>query len=128
MARTLVAAALAVLLPVLAVRADDTAGLARNLAENILGKGLVRSSRLIEGGRTVDMVWESATYRSSNSTAFTRELLQVEAQFASEAIFRVLHDVRALQFQIVLGKRSLCSGRASRDRPIQITYTRDLGG
>ncbi|MBI3998940.1 MAG: hypothetical protein HY355_07890 [Armatimonadetes bacterium] len=124
-----VVAALALLaLWPLPAAADDTAGIAKNLAENILGRGLVRSSRVIEDGRTIEMVWESATYKPANSSAFTRELLEVEAKFASEAIFRVLAQIRGLQFEIMLGKRSLCSGRASRDRPFRIIFARDLGG
>lgn len=123
------AAATALILVVLLslpAAADDTALVAKNLAENILGKGLVRSSRVVEDGRTVEMLWESATYKPANPAAHTRELLQVEAQFASQAIFQVLRDVRTLQFEIVLGKRSLCSGRVSRDQPFRISYTRHV--
>lgn len=123
------AAATALILVVLLslpAAADDTALVAKSLAENILGKGLVRSSRVVEDGRTVEMLWESATYKPANPAAHTRELLQVEAQFASQAIFQVLRDVRTLQFEIVLGKRSLCSGRASRDQPFRISYTRHV--
>lgn len=123
------AAATALILVVLLslpAAAADTALVAKNLAENILGKGLVRSSRVVEDGRTVEMLWESATYKPANPAAHTRELLQVEAQFASQAIFQVLRDVRTLQFEIVLGKRSLCSGRVNRDQPFRISYTRHV--
>ena len=108
--------------------AEDHAVIARNLAENILGKGLVRSSRMSSGGRSVVMVWESATYKSANPLAHTRELLQVEAQLASGAIFRVLTAVQDVQFEIVLSKRSLATGAVGRSQPMRITYARDLGG
>ncbi len=129
MGRLLIAATGLILVALLSAppaAADDTALIARNLAENILGKGLVRSSRVIEDGRTVDMLWESATYKSANPPAHTRDLLQVEAQFASSAVFQVLRGVRSLQFEIVLGKRWLAAGRASRDQPFRIAYARDL--
>lgn len=110
------------------VRAQDAATIARNLAENVLGKGLVRTSRLSSDGRSLEMVWASATFKPTNLLPHTRELLRVEAEFASASIFRVLTGVRDLQFEIVLGTRSLCTGAASRDRPFRITYPKDLGG
>ncbi|MDR7555757.1 MAG: hypothetical protein QN157_09125 [Armatimonadota bacterium] len=109
-------------------RAEDRATIARNLAENILGKGMVRSSRLIEDGRAVALVWESATFKATNSVAVTRELLQAEVQLAVGAIFHVLRDVEGVQFVIVHGHRRLCAGRASRVRPLLIRYARDLDG
>ncbi len=111
-----------------AARAEDRAIIARNLAENILGKGLVRSSRLIEDGRAVALVWESATFKATNSVAATRELLQAEVQLAAGAIFHVLRDVEGVQFVIVHGHRRLCAGRASRVRPLLIRYARELEG
>jgi hypothetical protein len=72
------------------------------------------------------MVWESATFKSSNPPSYTRELLQAEAQLASSAILQVLTEVRSVQFEIVLGKRSLCTGEVSRERSFRITYARDL--
>ncbi len=109
-------------------RAQDAATIARNLAENVLGRDLVRTSRLSSDGRSLEMVWASATFKPTNPLPQTRELLRVEAEFASASIFRVLTGVRDLQFEIVLGKRSLCTGAASRDRPFRITYPKDLGG
>lgn len=105
-----------------------TATIAKNLAENILGKGQVRSSRVVNDGRRVEMVWESATFKPKNTRDHTRELLRVEAEFASAAIFRVLTDVHDIQFEIVLGKRSLATGSASRVRPLLVTYATELGG
>jgi hypothetical protein len=106
----------------------DHAVVARNLAENILGKGVVRSSRMADEGRSVIMVWESATYKPANSLAYTRELLLAEVQLASGAIFRVLTAVQDVQFEITLNKRSLAKGTARRHLPLLITYARDLGG
>lgn len=107
--------------------ADETSLIARNLVENILGKGLVRTSRITEDGRSIEMVWESATYKPAHTLAHTRELLQVEAEFAAAAVFRVLSGIQSLQFEIVKGKRSLCNGRAGRDRPLRIEFAQDLG-
>lgn len=109
-------------------RAQDAATIARNLAENVLGRDLVRTSRLSSDGRSLEMVWTSAMFKPAHPLPQTRELLRVEAEFASASIFRVLTGVRDLQFEIVLGKRSLCTGAASRDRPFRITYPKDLGG
>ncbi|MDR7482564.1 MAG: hypothetical protein QN183_03635 [Armatimonadota bacterium] len=128
MARFLVAATVLALLAAAAARGDEQATIARTLAENILGKGTVHSSRMIEDGRAVDLVWESATFKPTNGAAFTRELLQAEVQLAAGAIFHVLRHVQGVQFEIVRGRRRLCAGRASRDRPLLIRYARDLDG
>ncbi len=47
---------------------------------------------------------------------------------AHAAFRRAFYEPIAWQFEIVLGKRSLCTGAASRDRPFRITYPKDLGG
>ncbi len=107
--------------------AATSATIAKNLAENVLGKGQVRSSRVVNDGRRVEIVWESATFKPQNTRDHTRELLRVEAEFASAAIFRVLTDVHDIQFEIILGKRSLATGSASRVRPLLVTYATDLG-
>ncbi len=110
------------------VRADaDQATIARNLAENVLGRGLVRTSRIDDNGRGLTIRWESATFKPANPAPHTREMLQTEAQFAAESIFRVLGSIRDINFEIVQGRRSLASGRASRDRPFRIAFTGDLG-
>ncbi len=102
------------------------ATIARNLAENILGRGQVRSSRVTNDGRRLEIVWESATFKPANTRDHSRELLKVEAEFAAAAIFRVLTTLREMQFEIVLGKRSLATGSASRERPLFLTYASDL--
>lgn len=111
----------------LAQDAPETAVIAKNLAENILGKGQVRSSRIVGDGRKLEMTWESSTFKPSNTAAHSRDLLRVEAEFASAAVFRVLGGVREMDFEIVLGKRSLCTGSAGRERPLRVTFARDLG-
>lgn len=129
--RTTVLVLAAVLLTAWAppVRAtEDQAVVAKNLAENVLGKGTVRSSRMANGGRSVVMMWESATYKPANPLAYTRELLVVEVQLASSGIFRVLTAVQDVQFEIRLSTRSLATGTARRDLPMIITYARTLGG
>lgn len=106
---------------------DEAALIARNLAENILGKGQVRTSRVTSRGRTVEMIWESATYKPANPPAHTRELLLAEVQLVAGAIFRVLTSVDDLRFEIVLKKRSLCTGTVARGRPPVVAYARELG-
>ncbi|MDQ7859668.1 MAG: hypothetical protein QN174_12265 [Armatimonadota bacterium] len=113
--------------PLSAAPTDETADIAKNLAENILGRGQVRSSRSTNGGRGLVMAWESPTYRSHHAAAHTRELLEAEVGLAWGAIWRVLHRVEALEFEITSGGRRLCSGTATRTRPLVIVYARDLG-
>jgi hypothetical protein len=119
---------LLVALPLPAAPADDTAEVAKNLAENILGKGQVRSSRTTNGGRGLVMTWESATYKPQHARSHTRELLEIEAGLAWGAILRVLRHVEALEFEITMNERRLCSGTATRARPMVIIYSRELGG
>jgi hypothetical protein len=128
LAVSLVAAALLTAGTAPGLAADDQAVIARNLAENVLGKGVVRSSRMANGGRSVIMVWESATYKPANPLAHTRELLLAEVHLAVGGIFRVLTAVQDVQFEIMLSKRSLATGTARRNLPMIITYARDLGG
>lgn len=106
----------------------DHASLARTLAENILGSGQVRSSRSSDGGRTLHMVWESPTFKPAHAQAYTRELLQAEAGLTWGAISRALEGVREFHFEIVIGRRTLCTGSVGRTRPMVITYARDLDG
>lgn len=106
---------------------DEAAVIARNLAENILGKGQVLSSRAARRGRAIEMVWESATYKPANPTAHTRELLLAEVHLVSGAIFRVLTSVDDLRFEIVLKKRSLCTGTVARGRSPVVAYAKELG-
>lgn len=130
-AMAIVGAVLVTLTLVPAAGAQDaatTATIAKNLAENILGKGQVRSSRITNDGRRLEIVWESATFKPANARDHTRDLLRVEAEFAAAAIFRVLTNLREIEFEIVLGKRSLANGTASRERPLLVTYASDLGG
>jgi hypothetical protein len=105
----------------------DAATIARNLAENVLGRGLVRTSRIQSNGRALVITWESATFKPSNPLAHTRDLLQTEAQFAAESIFRGLTALRDIDFEILNGTRRLCTGRASRDRPFRIAFAPGLG-
>ncbi|MCL6640728.1 MAG: hypothetical protein K6T92_05080 [Candidatus Rokubacteria bacterium] len=115
-------------LPLAAAPVDETADVAKTLAENILGKGQVRTSRSTNGGRRLAMVWESPTYRAHHPAAHTRDLLEAEVGLAWGAIWRVLPRVEALEFEITTGGRRLCTGTATRTRPLVIVYARDLGG
>jgi hypothetical protein len=108
------------------VEAEDAATVAKNLAENILGKGTVRTSRVSNNGRLLTMVWESPTHRPGRPAAETRELLKAEVHLTWGAIASALTSVQNMEFEITAQKRSLCSGSVGRSRPFVITYTRDL--
>lgn len=114
--------------PLAAAPVDETADVAKTLAENILGKGQVRASRSTNGGRGLVMAWESPTYRAHHPAAHTRDLLEAEAGLAWGAIWRVLRRVEVLEFEITAGGRRLCTGTATRTHPLVIVYARDLGG
>jgi hypothetical protein len=110
------------------VAISQTERIARNLADNILGEGSVKSVREIDRGRGLAMVWESATFRAHHSPNQTRELLQVEVELALGAIFQILRQIERIQFQILQGKRQLASGEASRAQPLRMQFARELGG
>lgn len=100
---------------------------ARNLAENILGRGLVKTSRATGGGRSFFLAWESATFKPTHAPSHSREMLAAEVSLVSSAIFRVIRLAETLGFEIHHGRRILCTGRHSRDGSPEITFARELG-
>jgi hypothetical protein len=102
--------------------ADEASTVARNLAENILGKGLVRTSRVSADGRSLTMTWDSATFKPAHTAEHMRDLLRVEAQLTWGAITQVLVRIENFDFEILNQNQALCSGAVVRRRPMTITY------
>lgn len=100
--------------------------IARNLAENILGEGTVRSVRVEGGGRRITISWDAVLYRSTHTRAKNREQLRGEAELATGAIMGVLKP-QAIHFTIWLGSRAIAQGTRSTDG-LAMTYAKDLDG
>ncbi len=101
--------------------------IAKNLAENVLGEQTVKQVTVSSEGKLVDIAWESATYKVSNSRQTTRDLLKTEAQLATGSIMGVMRP-HMIRYTIVLGKKTLASGRHSLDGTFSIIYAPELGG
>jgi hypothetical protein len=99
---------------------------ARNLAENVLGEGTVRSVRVESGGRTIIISWDAVLYRSTHTRAKNREQLRGEAELATGAIMGVLRP-QMITFTIWLGSRAIAQGTRSVDG-LRMTYAKDLDG
>lgn len=113
-------------LPAPPSHAASAAEIAKNLAENVLGRQTVKSIRAVDNGARLVMIWDSPTFKSSNSRQYTRELLEAEVQLTSSAIFGVLREVRRIQFSIVTSRRHLAAGETSRESPMQLIFAPDL--
>lgn len=101
--------------------------IAKNLAENVLGEGVVKRVQVFRGGRHIEIDWEAALYRSTNTTAKNREQLRGEAQLATGSIMGVLRP-DLLVFRIWVGPKTIVTGRRHRDGRFFITYAKELGG
>jgi hypothetical protein len=99
---------------------------ARNLAENVLGEGTVRSVRVESGGRRIIISWDAVLYRSTHTRAKNREQLRGEAELATGAIMGVLRP-QMITFTIWLGSRAIAQGTRSVDG-LRMTYAKDLDG
>jgi hypothetical protein len=100
--------------------------IARNLAENVLGEGTVRSVRVEEGGRKIVISWDAVLYRPTHTRAKNREQLRGEAELATGSIMGVLKP-QAIHFTIWLKTRTVAAGTRSADG-LTITYAEDLDG
>jgi len=99
---------------------------ARNLAENVLGEGTVRSVQVGLGGQRIAITWDAVLYRVTHSQAKNREQLRGEAELATGAIMGVLKP-QLITFRILLRERALAQGTRSPDG-FTITYATDLNG
>ncbi len=100
---------------------------AKNLAENVLGEQTVKQVKVSADGRQIDIAWESATYKESNSLAATRDLLKAEAELATGAIMGIMNP-HTIRFAILLGTKTLATGETSRAKGFSIDYALDLRG
>jgi len=100
--------------------------IARNLAENVLGRGTVRSVRVSAGGRYIDIVWDAVLYRPAQTAARNREQLRGEAELATGSIMGVLRPA-AIDFTMMVGRRVIARGRRTPEE-FTITYAQELGG
>lgn len=115
-------------LPLLAQPSGASAEVvAKNLAENVLGEQTVKQVKVSSDGRQIDITWESATYKASNSRETIRDLLKTEAELAGGAIMGVMRPT-ALRFVIFLGQKTLASGEMTNSGGFSITYHPDLRG
>jgi len=99
---------------------------ARNLAENILGEGTVRSVRVTSGGRQIVITWDAVLYRRTHTRAKNREQLRGEAELATGAVMGVLKP-QLIRFTILLNDRPLAQGSRSGDA-FTIIYAKELDG
>lgn len=100
--------------------------IARNLAENVLGEGTVRSVRVSAGGRQVAITWDAVLYRATHTLARNREQLRGEAELATGAILGVMKP-QLITFTILLNNRPLARGTRS-SSGFTITYAKLLDG
>jgi len=101
--------------------------IAKNLAENVLGEGLVRRVQVAQNGRYIEIDWDAALYRTTNSQARNREQLKGEAQLATGSIMGVLRPA-LIVFRIWVGSKTIVTGRRHNDGRFLITYAKELGG
>ena len=99
---------------------------ARNLAENVLGEGTVRSVQVGGGGQRITITWDAVLYRTTHTRAKNREQLRGEAELATGAIMGVLRP-QMISFSILLKERAIAQGTRS-PQGFAITYARDLDG
>lgn len=99
---------------------------ARNLAENVLGEGTVRSVRVVSGGRQIVITWDAVLYRPTQTRAKNREQLRGEAELATGAVMGVLKP-SLIRFTMLLSDRPLAQGTRSSDA-FTITYAKELDG
>jgi hypothetical protein len=99
----------------------------RSLAENVLGRGMVRWVR-VSSDSTVVMRWEAATYKPTNSREASRELLYGEAALVTGAVLGPLQDIHRLTFSMVRGEQVLATGDISRSHGLTLTFSPVMGG
>lgn len=101
--------------------------IAKNLAENVLGEGTVRSVRVLGGGQVIIIAWETVLYKPTNTLQRNREQMRGEAELATGSIMGVLRPDR-IEFTMWNREKTLASGYRTRDGEFIITYAKELGG
>jgi hypothetical protein len=100
--------------------------IARNLVENVLGEGTVRSVHVVSGGRQIVIAWSAVLYRQTHTRAKNREQLRGEAELATGAVMGVLKP-QVIRFTILLKDHPLAQGTRSSDG-FTISYAKPLDG
>lgn len=113
---------------VTSARAASPADVVRNLAENVLGSGVVKAIRITADGRTVLLRWESATYRTPRALEITRELLYAEAVLTTGSIMGRLPEITQVRFTIMQGSQVLATGMNRRGEGVRLVFATHLGG
>ena len=101
----------------------------RSLAENVLGTGLIRSISITEGGATVLMRWEAATYRSGQKPEESRQQLFGEAELVTGSVMGGIRAVSRIRFS--MGRKDgqvLATGVNTRGPGVSLTFSPLLGG
>ena len=101
----------------------------RSLAENVLGTGLIRSISVTEGGATILMRWEAATYRPQHKQGEAREQLFGEAELVTGSVMGGIRSVSRIRFS--MGRKDgqvLASGVNTRGPGVSLTFSQLLGG
>ncbi|HEY3248187.1 MAG TPA: hypothetical protein VGK88_07850 [bacterium] len=101
--------------------------IAKNLAENVLGEGSVKRVQVARAGRYIEIDWEAALYRRTNTPVQNRDQLKGEAQLATGSIMGVMRP-DLIVFRIWVGPKTIAVGRRHRDGGFLITYAKELGG
>lgn len=101
--------------------------IAKNLAENVLGRGTVKSVRVSSAGRFVEITWDAVLYKATNSRDTNRDQVRGEAELATGSIMGVMRP-ESIRYTMLLGRRVIATGRRTRDGGFTITFSRELGG
>ncbi|HEY6103635.1 MAG TPA: hypothetical protein VI007_10485 [bacterium] len=102
---------------------------AQSLAENVLGTGLIRSIAVTEGGATLLMRWEAATYRPQNKMESTRDQLFGEAELVTGSVMGGIRSISRIRFTMARKDgQVLATGVNIRGPGVSLTYDQILGG
>ena len=102
---------------------------ARSLAENVLGTGLIRGITVTEGGATLLMRWEAATYRQQQKVEQTRGQLFGEAELVTGSIMGGIRSISRIRFSMARKDgQVLATGVNTRGPGVSLTFSQLLGG
>lgn len=119
---------IAILVSTLTAHAAAQLDEVRNLAENVLGSGQVKSLSAADNGQTILIRWESATFKPTTALADTRDRLYFETILATGSIIARMPEVVRIRFTIVRGTHMLATGEVSGARGTTLRFAPELGG
>jgi hypothetical protein len=97
---------------------------AKNLAQNVLGEGTVRSVRVSHDGSEIDIAWDAVLYRATATAARNREQLRGEAELATGSIMGVMRP-RLIRFRMLVRHRMIARGQRTAEG-LTISYAPEL--